>query len=58
MRIICPICQSFSNIEFVWEDTDKYSTTHTQEYKCKCSCAFEVNFKAVETKILNQTKEG
>ena len=53
MRIKCPICQNSSTIDLVWEDTDKYCTTHTQEYKCWCGCAFEVNFIAEKPKILN-----
>ena len=52
MRIKCPNCQKSTTITLTWEDTDGYSTTHTQEYECKCGCVFEVNFIAESPKIL------
>ena len=52
MRVKCPMCGSTAQVEFMWEETDKYSTTHTREYECGCGCAFEVDFEAVKTKIL------
>lgn len=54
MRIKCPNCGSTSKVELVWQDTDNYGTTHTNEYECKCGCAFEVNFIATAPKILSK----
>ena len=55
MRIKCPKCNKSMKVVLVWEDTNKYSTTYIREYKCKCGCAFEVNFVAEEPKILNNS---
>ena len=55
MRIKCPNCNNSMTIVLVWEDSDKYSTTHTREYECSCGCLFEVNLVAEKPKIFKQT---
>lgn len=54
MRIKCPKCGSTSQIEMTWNDGDNYGVYTTKEYTCGCGCCFEVEFKAISTKILGE----
>ena len=54
MRIKCPNCQNVMTITLLGEDTNKYGTTHTREYGCKCGCVFEVEFVAKISTILEK----
>ena len=54
MRIKCPNCGSTAQVTCMWNDGSAYNTEQVKEYLCGCGCEFEVIFKAVETKILNE----